>query len=738
MLNPAPAIDTITATDVTTIRGACPHDCPDTCGFVTEVVDGRAVAFYRDPQHPVTDGWLCGKVRPYLDHVYHPDRLTHPLRRVGPKGAGEWKRISWDEAISAIGDTWRPIIAEHGAEAILPYSYSGTLGLVHMGVSSGRFWNRLGASQLDRAICGAAAEYAVETTLGARWAVAYDDVAHSKVILIWGHNPASTAPHFMPHLKAAQRDGCVVVVIDPRRTRTARTADWHIAPRPGTDGALALGMAHVIVSEGLHDEAWLTEHTTGWPELRRRIVDYPPQRAAEIAGLPVEDVEKLARLYAGSKPGLIKIADGLQRNRMGGQSVRAILMLPAITGQYGVRGGGLSYSASGYLKWDGEAVNKWQELAASGIRPARTINMNRLGAALTGEAAGPPVKSLYVFGANPAAVSPNAGLIHQGLARDDLFTVVHELFMTDTAEMADIVLPATSNLEQADLHKAYGHTFVRYNHPAIAPLGQSKSNWDVMRLLAAEMDFDEPWLRQEVDEVIDEVLGATAAHNPRLAGITLERLKHEGQLALSLDEPVPFAGGRFPTPSSKVELYSARLATAGLDPLPGYTDEHDDGEPEKRPGDRFPPDEALNLISPAGHHFVTSSLANGADQIRREGTPFVEIHPDDAAARGIGNGMAVIVENGRGWVVLRAVVTDGVRPGVVASPKGRWSTHYGGRNVNWTTSDALGDFAGQSTFHSNRVWLRPAGTDLPATDFAEFAEAVYSWAAKPAEPSSRT
>ncbi|MBP6015274.1 MAG: molybdopterin oxidoreductase family protein [Candidatus Promineofilum sp.] len=726
MIDSILATDSNSSTDITLIHGACPHDCPDTCGTIVEVVDGKAVAFYGDPGHPITNGWLCGKVRPYLDHVYHPDRLTHPLRRVGPKGAGEWARISWDEAIGEIGDRWRRIIAEHGAEAILPYSYSGTLGLVNMGVSSGRFWNRLGASQLDRAICGAAAEYAVEATLGARWAVPYTDVAYSKIIIIWGHNPASTAPHFMPHLKAAQRNGCTVVVIDPRQTRTARTADIHVAPRPGTDGALALGLAHVIVTEGLHDEAWLAAHTAGWPELRARIMEYPPERAAEIAGLPVAEVVALARLYASHKPGLIKMADGLQRNRMGGQTVRAVLTLPALTGQYGTRGGGLAYSTSGYLKWDGEAVNKWGECPP----PGRLINMNRLGAALTGEAADPPIKSLYVFGSNPATIAPNAALVHAGLGRDDLFTVVHELFMTDTAEMADIVLPAPSNLEQADLHKGYGHTLLRYNHPAIAPLGESKSNWDVMRLLAAEMGFDEQWLRQEVDEVIDEVLTASASHNPRLEGITLARLKREDQIPLALDEAVPFADGYFPTPSGKVELYSGQLAADGHDPLPGYSGQFDDGEAGALPDrGRYRPEDALSLISPAAHHFVSSSLANGPSQLRSELTPFIEIHPDDAAARGIRHGEPVVVENGRGGVTLRAVVTDGVRPGVVASPKGRWNKPTGGsgggRNVNWTTSDALGDFAGQSTFHSNRVWLRRA-EDGETTAYADYADLEFA------------
>ncbi len=694
------------AEGITIIHGACPHDCPDTCGVITEVVDGRAVAFYGDPTHPITQGWVCGKVRPYLDHVYHPDRLTQPLRRVGPKGSGQFEPVSWDEAIRTIGDQWRAIIAEHGAEAILPYSYSGTLGLVQMGVASGRFWNRLGASQLERAICGDAAQMAVEVTLGARHSPPYEHVAHSRVVIIWGHNPATTAPHFMPHLKAAQRTGTQVVVIDPRRTRTAKTADWHIAPLPGTDGALALAVAHVIVSEGLHDEVWLAAHTTGWPAYRERIAEFPPERAAEICGVSAEDIMALARLYAGNTPSLIKIADGVQRNHMGGQTTRAIISLPALIGQYGTRGGGLAYSTSGYLKWDSEAVNKWAECPP----PGRWVNMNRLGAALLGEVADPPIQSLYVFGSNPVAVSPNAGLIREGMLRDDLFTVVHELFMTDTALLADIVLPATSQLEQPDLHKAYGHTLLSYNAPAIAPLGESRSNWDVFRMLAAEMGFDEPWLRQTTDEVIDEVLEATAVHNPALEGITRQRLMAGGSLPLALEQDVPFADRVFPTPSGRVELYCETLAAQGIDPLPGYSGKQDDGSVASADNGRYPVDEALNLVSPAGHHFVTSSLANNRDHLRREGTPFVEIHPTDAAQRGIIDGQQVIVENGRGWCELRAIITEAVRPGVVASPKGRWSQHSGGRNVNWTTSDALGDMAGQSTFHSNRVWLRPAAT----------------------------
>jgi len=690
---------------VTKIYGACPHDCPDTCGLITEVEDGRAVNIYGDPEHPVTQGWLCAKVRPYLNHVYHPDRLTHPLRRIGPKDSGQWQRLTWNEAIAIIADRWQNIIAQYGAEAILPYSFSGTLGMVQMGIANKRLWNRLGASQLERAICGAAAEFTVEATLGIRLSQPYPDVSRSRLIIIWGHNPASTAPHFMPHLKAAQRHGTQVIVIDPRRTRTARGADWHLAPLPNSDSALALGLAHVIVAEGLHNEAWLRQNTVGWPQLRARLTDFPPARVAQLTGLAAADIIELARRYAGAQPALIKIADGLQRHLNGGQTVRAILTLPALTGQYGQPGGGLAYSAGGAIKWDREVMGQESQCPP----PGRSINMNRLGAALLGEADGPPIQSLYVFGSNPAAIAPNAGKVVQGLQREDLFTVVHDLFLTDTADYADIVLPATSQLEHVDLHKAYGHTRLTYNAPAIAPLGESKSTWDVQRRLAQALGFTEPWLQQEPDEIIAEMLAVMAAKNPAFAGITLDRLKLEHNIGLNLASETPFADLHFPTLSGKVALYCAQLAEMGLDPLPGWEPRADDASPPPGLKPNQPP---LTLISGAAHHFVTSSFGNQAGLLHREGEPFVEINPADAALRNISDGALVIVENSRGWCKLRAVVTDAIRPGVLASPKGRWAKNDpfangdGGRNINWTTPDALADMAGQSTFHSNQVWIK--------------------------------
>ena len=397
--------------DIRLVRGACPHDCPDTCATITEVQNGQAIAFYGDKDHPYTHGWLCAKVRPYLDRVYHPDRLLHPLRRIGPKGSNQWEQITWEDAIGEIASRWKTLIAEYGAASILPYSFSGTLGVVQNTVSASRFWNRLGASGLERSICGAAAETAVTLTYGSRWAPDPRDVVHSKFVIIWGHNPASTAPHFVPFLRQAQKSGTHVVIIDPRRTITARSADEHIRPNPATDGALALGMINVIFSEGLHNEEWLEANSVGWRELRERAAEYPVELVAEITGVDAETIVSLARRFATASPGLIKFADGIQRHGNGGQTVRAIMALPAVAGHVGKRGGGLMYSTSGFSSWNEDVVGH-----ASECPPVpRIINMNRLGAALTGEVVDPPVKSLYVFNANPVTSTPNAPLIIKGL-----------------------------------------------------------------------------------------------------------------------------------------------------------------------------------------------------------------------------------------------------------------------------------------------------------------------------------
>ncbi|HEY1386981.1 MAG TPA: molybdopterin oxidoreductase family protein [Ktedonobacterales bacterium] len=682
------------------VKGACPHNCPDTCAIVTEVQDGRAVRFYGEPEHPITRGWLCAKVRPYLDFVYHPDRLQTPLRRVGPKGNPDrWERISWEDAIGEIASRWQEIIARYGAAAVLPYSFSGQTGIVQLAVCNHRLWNRMGASGLQRSICGAAASAAITATYGARLGLEYTDVPESRLIILWGHNPASTAPHFMPFLREAQRRGAYVVMIDPRRTLTARSVNEHLQPRPATDGALALGLLHVLFAEGLHNGPWLEAHTIGWRDLRDRVASYPPEQVAQITGIPAGTIVALARRIGTTQPFLVKIADGLQRHGNGGQTVRAISSLPAVVGQVGVLGGGISHYTADYIAYDDEALAHKRECPPQ----PRVVNMNRIGAALTGEVTDPPIMALYVFSSNPAVIAPNTGRVLQGLRRDDLFTVVHELFMTDTARYADIVLPATSQLEQVDLHEAYGHRFVQYNAAAIPPLGEAKSNWDVMRLLAEAMGYQERWLRQTAEEIIAELVETSPTLS--LAGVTLERLQAEGTIAhISPARHVPFADGVFPTPSGKVELRCDALAAFGLDPLPDY---QVPAEFAHRPTD----DSRLTLITGAPHHFVSSSFANLSHLRAKEGEiPWIEIHPEDARRRGISDGEMVEVANARGACRMRTVVTENVLPGVVVAPKGRWlSLSLDGRNVNSTTSDALADLAGQSTFHSNLVEVRLVG-----------------------------
>jgi len=692
-----------------TIYGACPHDCPDCCALETQVDEhGRAVAVRGRSDHPVTRGWLCAKVNRYLDRVYHPERLLYPMRRVGPKGSGAFERISWDDAIEEITSRWHDIIARHGAHCILPYSYAGTLGLVNNAVANSRFWNRLGASRLERAICGAAAEEAVLLTLGARLAPPPEMLVQSKLILIWGSNPASTAPHLMPFLREAQRKGSQVIVIDPIRTLTARSADRHIQPFPGTDAALALAMMHVIVTEELHRPDWIAEHTIGWESLLDRILQFPPERAAQITGLAVETILDLARSYATTNPSMLRVTDGINRHTNGGQTVRTLACLPAVTGQYGLPGGGFMYSTSDWVKWNTEAVTHAHDPACPA--PPRSLNMNRLGAILTGEA-DPPVYSLFVYNANPVASSPNAGKIAEGLMRDDLFTVVHELFETDTARYADILLSATSQLEHVDLHKPYGHLSLQYNMPAIAPQGEARSNWDVMRTLASAMGFNECWLQEDANEVIREIVDATARQNPRLAGITLERLQAEGSIPFTIPacEEVPFADGYFPTPSGKVEFYSEAAAAKGYDPVPGWQP-----EVESRTGQDAPKstDALLPLLCPAAHHFVSSTFGNQERLMSKEGTPTLRIHPSDAAARNIRSGQLVRVSNERGWCRLVAEVTDEVRPGVLATTTVWWPKFSPDqRNVNWTTADRLADLNGGSTLYTNLVTVEVAELD---------------------------
>jgi anaerobic selenocysteine-containing dehydrogenase len=690
-------------------KGACPHDCPDTCATLVEVdpSTGRAVSFAGDPSHPITDGWLCAKVRPYLERVYAQDRVLYPIRRVGPKGSGQFERITWESALDEISSRWKAIIAEYGAEAILPYTYSGTLGTVELDVAGSRFWGRLGSSMSVGDLCSGATRAAVNATIGGNYGPDPRDVLHSKLILIWAHNPASTNPHFVPFMREAQRNGARVVVIDPRRSKTARSADQHIVITPGTDTALALGMMNVIFSEGLHAEEWLEQHSVGWRELRDRAAEYPLDRVSTITGIDADTIQSLAREYATTKPALLKVAQAINRHVHGGQTVRAIACLAGVAGQMGIRGGGLFTSTSSQIQFDYNAVTK------SGQYPPypREINMIQLGANLTGQIDNPPIKSLFVYACNPVAASPNSAQTIEGLLRDDLFTVVHEQFMTDTAQYADIVLPAVTQLERVDLHIPYGHLFLQYNQQALAPIGESVSNWDLMRRLATAMGFTEPWLQQTADEVIDEIMTATAKINPRFEGVTLDKLQREGTVTIFEDGYVPFADGVFPTPSGKMERKSQAFADAGLDPLPDWTPVAE--YQSDRPG-------GLIVISAAPHHSITTSMSHQPSLMRKEGDPHLEINPEDAAERGIEHGMWIWVENERGNCLLRAVITSDVPRGVTICPKGRWAKlSPGGRTLNWLISDKVSDIGMQATFHSTMLWTRPANPEEMGAPVAE-------------------
>lgn len=700
------------------IKGACPHNCPDTCGWVVSLDDaGKPVKIQGDPDHPYTQGWLCTKVNRYLELVLHPERVRHPLRRVGAKGEGKFERISWEAALEEITSRWQALISEYGPEAILPYSYSGTLGLVQNAVANARFWTRMGASGLDRTICSVAGTEAVRVTLGGGYGTDPESIVDTRLLLLWGTNPASTHPHLIPWIDEAKRRGARVYLIDPHRSLTATRADVHLSPRPGSDAALALAMMHVLFEERCVDDAWAREHTVGLDALRDRAIEMPPACAAELTGLPVEAIVTLAREYGATRPALIRTSMGLQRHSNGGNTIRTLACLPALMGDYGRPGGGLFYSTSGYWVFPGSVVSPPELTAASPNPEPRVINMNRIGAALL--ETDPPIRSLYVFNSNPAAVAPNSRRVLEGLSRPDLFTVVHELFLTDTTRYADLVLPATSQFEHWDLHKAYGHLYVALNRPAMAPLGEAKSNWEVFQLLAERMGYTDAAFGESAEEIIQAALtkGGRAVE-----GITWEGLLEGGHARLNYPRPmVPFADGRFQTPSGKVELYSQQLADAGLDPLPHWEPDIESREAKPERARRYP----LQMVSAASHYFLNSSFGSVASLRKRHGEPFVEIHPEDAVARGVADGDWVEVANDRGSFRARAKLGDTVSPGSVFCPTVWWSQHSpDGRGANWTTNDELADYAGGATFHGNLIQI--TRVEAPVAKEALGAEPVFS------------
>jgi anaerobic selenocysteine-containing dehydrogenase len=679
--------------------GACPLDCPDTCGWVVDVRDGRAVSLRGNPDHPFTRGSLCVKVNRYLEHTASPDRLLHPLRRTGPKGAGTFERITWDEALDEIAARLRGIIDEYGGEAVWPYWGTGSLGYLQGldGPATGRFFKAIGAAAHDMTICSTAGSAGLTYLLGTSATIDPEDLAHSKLIILWGTNTLTSGHHLWGFIQQARAAGAHLVAIDPVRTRTAAQADEHLAPVPGTDAALALGLANLMVSMGAHDRDFTERHTLGWEAFADRIAEFPPGRVAAITGLPVEQIMALATRIATIRPTAIRATMGLQRHAGGGAALRALAALPAVTGDWALPGGGLSYSTGRHYNLDLATLNGGNVAR----KPVRTLSLTRLGEHLTRQD-DPPVKALFVIAANPVTSAPHQNLIRGGLAREDLFTVVLEHFRTDTVDYADLVLPATMQTEHADLHTGYGHLYLAWNTPAVAPPGECLSTTETFRLLAARMGLDEPGLYDSDEQLAEQALGSG---HPWLDGITLDRLRADGFARLNVPRPfLPFAD-RFPTPSGRLELYSQRAADDGLDPLPGFVPAAEVCDPVL--AERYP----LALVSAAGHHFLNSIFGNNAELRRRAGQPRILLHPDDAAARNLPAGAAATVHNDRGAFTAIVEITDAVRPGVAATIKGHWAKLTGGSSVNATVDERDADLGGGAVFHDNRVEVTatPAG-----------------------------
>ncbi|MDE0072297.1 MAG: molybdopterin oxidoreductase family protein [Caldilineaceae bacterium] len=718
------------------VTGACPHDCPDTCSWQIAVdrKDGRALDIWGHPDHPVTQGTLCGKVDRYLERVYHADRLRHPQRRVGPKGSGRFERISWNEALAGIAARLREIIDAWGAEAVLPYSYAGTMGWLQQHGMSDRFFQQMGASRLARTICSEAGFEGYLYTIGSTIGIEPEDFAHARLILIWGSNTLTSNLHLWPFIQAARKQGARVIVIDPARTRTARAADEWLPLRPGTDGALALALMHEIIDAGLHDGDYVAAYTVGFEQLAQRVQEWTPQRAAEITGIPAERISRLAREYATTRPAAIRVNYGMQRHYGGGMAMRNITCLPALVGAWRERGGGIQLSTSGQLR----------QLETTGLqrpdlqqgRIPRTINMNRLGDALSLDrtrlaaahyaprpvdrkpspaAAGPPVKALIVYNSNPAAVTPDQAAVQAGLAREDLFTVVLEHFQTDTADYADYLLPATTQAEHWDLQRMYGHHYLALNRPAITPVAETRPNSAIFRGLAQAMGYTDSAFYEDDETVLRNFVAAQ--NHPLYEPVTWDALLEKGFVRLNLPQPfLPFAQGNFPTPSGKCEFYSERMARDGYDPLPTYTPPNSvaggqwtlaagNGE-ERANGARAARavDSTLACISPPAHSFLNSSFSNLERFRGREKEPLLWIHPQDASVRRIDDGARLRVWNGLGEVRLTARVTDDIMAGTVLAPGIWWNKHsVDGRNVNQLTPQDETDMGASGSFYDVRV-----------------------------------
>jgi anaerobic selenocysteine-containing dehydrogenase len=671
------------------VHAVCPHDCPDTCSMLVTVENGRAVKMAGNPDHPITQGFLCSKVNRYIERTYHADRLTYPQIRIGRKGEGKFRRASWDEVLTLIARRLQAIIdSPDGPQAILPYSYAGTMGLIQGSSMDRRFFHRIGASLLDRTICASAGVESLNMTYGTRMGTDTESVGEAKLVILWGTNTLTSNPHLWPFVRKAKENGARTVCIDPLRTRTAEACDEHVAIRPGTDAAFALSMMHVLFRDELFDRSYLHDMTVGWEKLREQVLaDFSPAKAAAICRIPAETIERLAREYGSTRPTFIRLNYGLQRHGGGGSAVRAISLLPAVTGAWNDIGGGCQLSTSGTFTLNTHVLERTDLIP----RGTRMINMSRLGEALT-ETNDPPVKALVVYNSNPGAVAPDRETTLRGLSREDLFTVVLEHFKTDTADYADVLLPATSQLEHDDLHKAYGHLYLMYNHHAIEPLGEALPNSEIFRRLAAAMNLSDDCLRDSDDAMMRQAL----------KDVSLDELKEKGSIRLDVGTPHrPYVQGtRLRTNSGRIEIESERWAAAGAGALPMYIPPRESIERDPDLVARFP----LALISPPAHTFLNSTFVNVASLRRSAGKPTLEISAEDARGRGIRGGETVTIRNDRGSFTAEAVVTDRVRPGVVAAPSVWWgSLSADGRNANHTTSQAVTDVGGGATFYDNMV-----------------------------------
>ncbi|HKE40177.1 MAG TPA: molybdopterin oxidoreductase family protein [Casimicrobiaceae bacterium] len=676
------------------VRGACPHDCPDTCALHITVENGRAVDVAGDPDHPTTRGTLCTKVARYLDRTYSSQRILHPLRRVGRKGEGKFERIGWDEALDTIALRFKQIAAsEDGPQAILPYSYAGTMGLLQYCSMDRRFFHRLGASLLDRTICSTAGKAGYVATIGAAVGTDLEQFENAKLILIWGSNPIVSNLHLWSRVQEAKRRGAKLVAIDPYRSLTAEKCQVHLALIPGTDAALALGLMHVLINEDLIDHDYVDRYTVGFAELKERVQEYPPTRVAQITGLEAGAIVGLARDYGSIRPAAIRLNYGMQRHAGGGMAMRAAACLPALVGAWRDPAGGALLSSSGSYPVNSKALERPDLIWNS----PRTINMTTIGDALL-EANDPPVRAIYVYNSNPVAVAPDSAKVVRGFSREDLFCVVHDVFQTDTADYADMVLPATTQLEHVDVHSSYGHLYVLANNRAIAPLGEAKPNTEVFRLLAAKMGFTESCFAETDEEIARD---AFVSSDARVEGLDWEALKARGWQRLNVPAPfAPFANGGFPTPSGKCEFYSQKLVSQGLDPLPAFTPPRESVSSNPDLARKYP----LAIISPPARNALNSTFANLPVFAQSEDVPRLEIHPDDARARSVAAGDRVRVFNDRGSLVLTARVTDKARPGVVVALSIWWrKLSPDGTNANMVTSQALTDMGRAATFYDALV-----------------------------------